>query len=82
MCIRDSLYSMVNRMSARSDLNLDKAHVDTIKEIYQTAAGVPKIMELSNYWIQMEVTFANIWQGADVAGELQKVSELITKQLK
>ncbi|MBU9747003.1 extracellular solute-binding protein [Lachnospiraceae bacterium ASD3451] len=77
-----NLYSMVNRMSARSDLNLDKPHVDTLKEIYQTAAGVPKIMELSNYWIQMEVTFANIWQGADVPGELQKVSDLITKQLK
>lgn len=30
---------------------------------YENSVEVPKLTDLSNYWIEMEIAFANIWKG-------------------
>lgn len=50
-------------------------------EAYEQAAEVPKIMELSNVWLQLEVVLADIWRGADAGEELARFSELLDGQL-
>lgn len=49
--------------------------------VYEEAAEVPKIMELSNVWLQLEVVLADIWRGADAGAELEEFSELLAGQL-
>lgn len=76
-----NLNPMANRAAARIDVNENNSTLKMVKEIYQDSVGTPKIMELSNYWIQMEIAMANIWKGADTSQELQKVADLMAKQL-
>jgi hypothetical protein len=42
---------------------------------------VPKLTDLSNYWIQMEIAFANIWRGNEVGAEIESVNQMIHAQL-
>ncbi len=48
---------------------------------YEAAAEVPKIMELSNMWLHLEVVLADIWRGADAKEELEQFSALLEGQL-
>lgn len=54
---------------------------EAVYRAYEEAAEVPKIMELSNMWLQLEVVLADIWRGADAGEELAKFSELLSAQL-
>lgn len=52
-----------------------------VYEAYEKAAEVPKIMELSNMWLQLEVVLADIWRGQDAGEEMTGFSELLKEQL-
>lgn len=52
-----------------------------VYEAYEKAAEVPKIMELSNMWLQLEVVLADIWRGQDAGEEVTGFSELLNAQL-
>lgn len=53
----------------------------TVYEVYEQAAEVPKIMELSNIWLQLEVVLADIWRGDDPGEKLSEFSALLSEQL-
>lgn len=53
----------------------------TVYEAYEQAAEVPKIMELSNIWLQLEVVLADIWRGDDPGEKLSEFSTLLSEQL-
>ena len=48
---------------------------------YENAVEVSKLTDLSNYWIEMEIAFANIWQGSDAQTEVETVAQKMTQQL-
>lgn len=52
-----------------------------VYEAYEQAAEVPKIMELSNIWLQLEVVLADIWRGDDPGEKLSEFSALLSEQL-
>lgn len=53
----------------------------TVYEAYEEAAEVPKIMELSNIWLQLEVVLADIWRGADAGEKMSGFKEILETQL-
>ena len=53
----------------------------TVYEAYEAAAEVPKIMELSNMWLQLEVVLADIWRGADAGEKMADFKGLLETQL-
>lgn len=66
-----------------------KEHVQEAKEehlivyeAYEKAAEVPKIMELSNMWLQLEVVLADIWRGMDAGEETAGFEALLKTQLR
>lgn len=48
---------------------------------YEDSVPAPKMMVTSNLWVQLEVTFAEVWNGAPVSRSLQSLSELIMSQV-
>ena len=50
-------------------------------EEYKHAGPLPKMIETSNFWIQLEILFSKVWEGEDVAGLLPELSDKITTQL-
>ncbi len=42
---------------------------------------MPKMVETSNFWVELEIAFAQIWDGADANGRLKELSEQIMTQV-
>jgi len=76
-----SLYEKTNKLpAATAEANKDERTAVFYQE-YEKSIPVPKMMVTSNLWVQMEVTFAEVWNGAGVSKSLQELSELIMSQV-
>ena len=76
------LYAQTGKLPAYTNLPAERteAHL-AIYEAYEQAAEIPKIMELSNMWLQLEVVLADIWRGSDAKDELERFQALLEEQL-
>ncbi|HPF29846.1 MAG TPA: extracellular solute-binding protein [Lachnospiraceae bacterium] len=54
---------------------------DRITEIYKNTVSLPKIFEISNFWIQLELTYTQVWDGADANQMLLELSEQMKTQI-
>lgn len=77
---RLSLYEQLPGQSRKPDADSGSKYL-TVYEAYEAAAEIPKIMELSNMWLQLEVVLADIWRGADAGEEMAGFKELLEAQL-
>lgn len=76
------LYEETGKIAACTNLPAERTEEHlTIYEAYEEAAEIPKIMELSNMWLQLEVVLADIWRGVDAGEELDAFSRLLSEQL-
>ena len=77
----DALYAMTNKMPVKVGVPYENPVITTLLVQYEHSVEVPKITDLSNYWIEMEIAFANIWRGNDVRSEIEAVDARIQAQL-
>ena len=77
----DSLYTMANKMPVKMGVSYANEEMKLLIAQYEDSVEVPKITDLSNYWIEMEIVFANIWRGNDVRSEIDAVNQSIQAQL-
>lgn len=75
------LYARTGKVSAKLSENTENVHLMTFMEEYKNSISLPKMIETSNYWIQLEVAFAKIWSGADVDTQLQELNAQILSQI-
>ena len=76
-----SLYEKTGKLPAASAAACRDDKTAVFYQEYEESVPVPKMMETSNLWVQMEVTFAEVWNGANVSKSLQELSELIMSQI-
>lgn len=50
-------------------------------EAYAGSVPMPKMIETSNFWVELEIAFAKIWEGADANDSLRALSEQIMSQV-
>ncbi len=48
---------------------------------YECSVPMPKMIETSNFWVELEITFARIWSGEDANSDLKALSEKIMAQV-
>ncbi len=77
----EDLYSMANKMPVKMGVTYANEEMNILLVQYERSVEVPKISALSDYWIEMEIAFANIWRGNDVGEELTSVNQRILSQL-
>lgn len=77
----DSLYTTANKMPAKMGVSYANEEMNLLFAQYEDSVEVPKITDLSNYWIEMEIAFANIWRGNDVGTEIDAVNQMVHAQL-
>ena len=77
----DDLYALSQKMPVKKGVVYENEQMQILIDQYEDSVEVPKITELSNYWLWMELTFANIWKGNDVQTEIHAISERIHQQL-
>lgn len=76
-----SLYEKTGKIPANTE-NASK-NKDTVVFFneYKDSVPVPKMMVTSNLWVQLEVTFAKVWNGSEVSRSLQELSQMIMTQV-
>ena len=69
----EDLYKQTGKVSVCKNVTAGDENWERIMVQYAGSVEIPKIIEMSNYWILMEIAFANIWNGADIMTEIGNV---------
>lgn len=73
----DDLYAWTGKVSANAAIDQqDALNVFLIE--YSNSVPLPKMMKTGDFWMQLEVLFAKVWNGADVETQLNQLAEGIT----
>lgn len=78
----DRLYEQTGKVSVCKSVTAGDENWERIMVQYAGSTEIPKIIEMSNYWILMEIAFANIWNGADITNEISSVVSQMNMQLR
>lgn len=77
----DTLYERTGKVSASLLANSDQGALQIFMEEYAGSVPLPKMIETSNFWIQLEILFSRVWQGEDVPALVQSLSDQIQIQV-
>lgn len=77
----DSLYARTGKVSACRHIPYENPVFYTIEQAYELSVPMPKVVESSNFWVELEMCFTNIWLGDDANETLRRLSEQIKKQV-
>ena len=77
----EDLYKQTGKVSVCKDVTAGDENWERIMEQYAGSVEIPKIIEMSNYWILMEIAFSNIWNGADIMFEIDPVVNQMNMQV-
>lgn len=75
------LYKQTGKVSVCKDVTAGDENWERIMVQYAGSVEIPKIIEMSNYWILMEIAFSNIWNGADIMSEINPVVNQMNMQV-
>lgn len=76
------LYETTGKYCAkRGESKVESSFHDEIYSQYENSVSLPKLINASNFWVNMEIAFFNIWSGEDVTTQIEKVSDQLTRQL-
>lgn len=77
----NNLYEMTGKIPASGKISFVNEAIRQYVAAYADSVPIPKMMATSNYWLQAEITFANVWAGKSVSDELKNLSEQIKEQV-
>lgn len=83
LCSEDTetMYTMSGKLAANSLVNYSNESLASYVSVYGNSVPMPKLMETSNFWVLLEIAFANIWDGSDVNQTLRELSENVKLQI-
>lgn len=77
----DILYARTGKVSAAKNVDYGYEALYRFAEEYEKSISMPKMIETSNFWVQLEVAFSQVWNGADANLMLKELSEQIMQQV-
>lgn len=77
----DDLYAKSGKIPARLQVAYDNPNMAVYVKNYEKSVPMPKMVETSNFWVELEICFAKVWNGEDANKELRLLAEQIKTQL-
>ncbi len=77
----DNLYEMTGKVSTNKNVKHNQAGIAGFMEAYEESVPMPKMIATSNFWMQLEIAFEEIWEGADPNETLRNVSSKVKTQV-
>lgn len=77
----ENLYELTGKASANRTVNQENGALQMFLAEYEDSRPLPKMMEASNYWIQLEVLFAKVWNGEDVSTMVEQLDQQMRTQI-
>lgn len=75
------LYTATGKVPANKNIVYENPSLNVFMSEYQDSAPMPKLMAISNFWVNMEIMFERIWNKEDVSSQLKQLSEGIMTQV-
>lgn len=66
------LYDLTEKIPACITAELPGEECRTAQEQYAECRQLPKLMNLGDFWVRLEITLTDIWKGAEVAPKLEE----------
>lgn len=79
--VADELYDRTDKIAARKNVEYENKNVNVALSEYENSVPLPKMLETSNFWVQLEICFTDVWNGEDVNTSLRELSEIIKSQV-
>ncbi|MCR5277960.1 MAG: extracellular solute-binding protein [Lachnospiraceae bacterium] len=76
-----NLYSKSGKLAACMDAGYTEDSCITFQKEYARSIPLPKIVESSNFWVQLEITFQEVWEGEEADVLLSNLESQIKTQL-
>lgn len=77
----EELYERTGKLPARNDTDADNGAAQIFKLEYADSVSLPKMMETGNFWLQLEVLFSKVWNGAETEQLVAELAEQIATQV-
>lgn len=77
----DSLYTKSGKLACKRDIQYENAEMNNVMTEYQKSMPLPKMIETSNFWLQLEVAFSKVWAGDDPDTVLKDLSDTMGGQI-
>ena len=75
------LYARSGKVSAAKNVDYGYEALQVFAQEYENSVPMPKMIETSNFWVQLEIVFSQVWDGADANQKLKELSEQIMYQV-
>ncbi len=75
------LYLKTGKVSCCKSVEYEDAEIANIMAEYERSMPLPKMVEASNYWVQLEIAFTKVWKGGDPDEILHELSDTIGAQI-
>lgn len=77
----DGLYERTGKASSKLNAAYQNENLNGFMAEYKKSVPMPKMLETSNFWVQLEICFAKIWSGEDADAQLKSLDEQIRSQI-
>ena len=74
-------YDRTGKLTAHKNVSYENDKPALAMQAYEKSVSLPKIMQVSNFWVQLERTLTGIWEGEDADQALQSLQEQMDVQL-
>jgi len=78
----DTLYQRTGKVPANKKVVFENKNLNAATQEYAHSVPITKMIEASNFWIQLEIVFTQAWRGEDANTLLKNLSEQIMTQVK
>ncbi len=75
------LYMKSGKVSCSKGVEYEDAEISNVMDEYEKSVPLPKMVEAANYWVQLEIAFTKVWNGADPDETLRELSDTIGAQI-
>lgn len=77
----DDLYERTGKLPAHKKGYVEGSGISVFSKAYEHSIPMPKMVELSNFWMQLEIAMRDIWEGADINSSVKALSEQMMTQV-
>ena len=75
------VYKKTGRISCLKNVTYEDEEIMNVMQEYEKSVPMPKMIEAGNYWVQLEIAFTKVWNGADPDETLRELNDTIGEQI-
>lgn len=77
----EALYSKTGKLACKKGVKYENDEIYNVLTEYEKSMPLPKMIETSNFWLQLEIALSQIWNGEDPDTVLKDLSDKIGGQI-